>query len=59
MVEFKRYGEKTARRLGGDMRLLNAILEGFAGRRGVLREESMTLRAAFQDGEKWRASKVC
>lgn len=52
MVEFKRYGEKIARRLGGDMRLLDAILESFAGRKGVLREDGITLRAAFQDGEK-------
>ncbi len=52
MVEFKRYCEKAARRVGGDARLLDTILEALAGRDGVLREENMTLRAAFQDGEK-------
>lgn len=52
MVEFKRYCEKAARRVGGDARLLEAILEALAGRDGILREENITLRAAFQDGEK-------
>jgi len=52
MVEFKRYCEKAARRVGGDARLLDAILDALAGRDGILREENMTLRAAFQDGEK-------
>ncbi|MFN2454628.1 MAG: DNA topoisomerase (ATP-hydrolyzing) subunit B [Pyrinomonadaceae bacterium] len=52
MVELKRYCEKTSRRLGGDSRLLEALLEGFAGRaQGVLRKDSMTLRTAFQNGE--------
>jgi DNA gyrase subunit B len=51
MVEFKRYSEKTARRLGGDGRLLGTLLEAFGGREGVLREDGVTLRAAYQDGD--------
>jgi DNA gyrase subunit B len=51
MVEFKRYCEKATRRLGGDGRLLNKLLEAFGGRKGVLREEGSTLRSVFQDGD--------
>jgi DNA gyrase subunit B len=51
MVEFKRYSEKAARRLGGDSRLLGKLLEAFGGRKGVLREEGSTLRSVFQDGD--------
>ena len=51
MVEFKRYCEKTARRLGGDGRLLDKLLEAFGGRKGVLREEGSNLRSVFQDGD--------
>jgi DNA gyrase subunit B len=51
MVEFKRYCEKAARRLGGDSRLLGRLLEAFGGRKGVLRQEGSTLRSVFQDGE--------
>ncbi len=51
MVEFKRYCEKATRRLGGDARLLNILLEAFAGREGVLRNEEATLRSVFQDGD--------
>ena len=49
MVEYKRYCEKLVRRLGGDERLLAALLEAFAGRKGVLRRDGLTLRAVFQD----------
>jgi DNA gyrase subunit B len=51
MVEFKRYCEKAARRLGNDNRLLNALLEAFGGHEGVLREKDVTLRGVFQDGD--------
>jgi DNA gyrase subunit B len=51
MVEFKRYSEKAARRLGGDSRLLAKLLEAFGGHKGVLREEGSTLRSVFQDGD--------
>ncbi|MBA3765373.1 MAG: DNA topoisomerase (ATP-hydrolyzing) subunit B [Acidobacteria bacterium] len=51
MVEFKRYCEKATRRLGGDARLLNTLLEAFGGREGVLRDDGVTLRGVFQDGD--------
>ena len=51
MVDFKRYGEKTARRLGGDLNLLEALLKAFGGKRGLLRKEGATLRGIFQDGD--------
>ena len=51
MVEFKRYCEKATRRLGNDSRLLNTLLEAFGGQDGVLREEGVTLRGIFQDGD--------
>ena len=51
MVDFKRYCEKATRRLSGDSHLLDTLLHAFAGERGVLREEGMTLRRAFQDGD--------
>src|SRR2546421_407120 len=49
MVDFKRYGEKTARRLGGDLNLLEALLVAFGGKKGVLREEGATMKRTFQD----------
>jgi DNA gyrase subunit B len=55
MVEFKRYCEKATRRLGGDSRLLNILLEAFAGRDGVLRNEGVTLRNVFEDRDEMTA----
>ncbi|HMF57408.1 MAG TPA: DNA topoisomerase (ATP-hydrolyzing) subunit B [Pyrinomonadaceae bacterium] len=49
MVEFKRYCEKAARRLGGDGRMLSILLGALGGPDGVLRKEGMTLRAVFED----------
>ncbi|MDX6696375.1 MAG: gyrase subunit [Blastocatellia bacterium] len=49
MVEFKRFCEKTARRLGGDGRMLVALLEALAGRKGILRNEELTLRSVFEN----------
>ncbi|HYE14436.1 MAG TPA: toprim domain-containing protein, partial [Pyrinomonadaceae bacterium] len=49
MVELKRYCEKLVRRLGNDERLLQALLEAFGGREGVLADEGATLRGVFQD----------
>ncbi|HKZ02233.1 MAG TPA: DNA topoisomerase (ATP-hydrolyzing) subunit B [Pyrinomonadaceae bacterium] len=51
MVEFKRYCERAARRLSGDTRLLETLLEAFAGKKGVLRKEGATLRRVFHDGD--------
>jgi DNA gyrase subunit B len=51
MVEYKRYCEKLVRRLGGDERLLSALLDAFAGRKGVLRKQGTNLRGVFQDAK--------
>jgi DNA gyrase subunit B len=51
MVDFKRYSERAARRLGGDPHLLDTLLDAFAGKKGVLRKAGTTLRAVFQDGD--------
>jgi len=51
LVDLKRYCERTARRLAGDARLLDILLEAFAGKKGVWRKEGLTLRGIFQDGD--------
>jgi DNA gyrase subunit B len=51
MVDFKNYVERATRRLGGDLKLLNVLLETLAGRKGLLRKEGLTLRKVFQDGD--------
>jgi DNA gyrase subunit B len=51
LVDLKRYTERTARRLAGDTRMLNTLLEAFAGRKGVWRKADITLRGIFQDGD--------
>jgi DNA gyrase subunit B len=51
MVDFKRYCERAARRLGGDSQLLNILLESLSGRKGILRKEGSNLRKIFQDGD--------
>jgi DNA gyrase subunit B len=51
LVELKRYSERAARRLGGDAHLLDTLLGAFAGKKGVLRKEKITLRTVFQDGD--------
>ena len=49
MVELKRYCEKATRRLRGDSHLLETLLNAFAGKKGVLREDGATLKRTFQD----------
>jgi DNA gyrase subunit B len=51
MVDFKRYFERTTRRVGGDPQLLNILLESLSGRKGILRKEELNLRKVFQDGD--------
>ena len=51
MVDFKRYCERAARRLGGDSQLLSVLLQALGGRKGVLRKEGQTIRQVFQDGD--------
>jgi DNA gyrase subunit B len=49
LVDLKRYCERTVRRLAGDARLLDILLEAFAGKKGVWRKAGATLRSIFQD----------
>jgi DNA gyrase subunit B len=49
LVELKRYCEKATRRLRGDSHLLDTLLNAFAGKKGVLREDGATLKRTFQD----------
>ena len=51
LVDFRRYCERATRRLSGDAQLLDKLLEAFAGKKGVLRKEGITLRKVFQDGD--------
>lgn len=48
-VEFGNYSERFARRLGNDSRLLNAILEAFVGKDGVLTKNNIKLRKVFEN----------
>ena len=52
MVDLKGYSERATRRLGGDSHLLETLLKAFAGRKGVLRKGSTTLRSVFQDEDR-------
>jgi DNA gyrase subunit B len=51
LVEFKRYCEKAARRLGGDSGLLTALLEALGGENGILQQDGMSLRSVFESEE--------
>jgi DNA gyrase subunit B len=51
LSDFRLYSERAARRLAGDTKLIETLLQGFAGKKGVLRKEGATLRRAFQDGD--------
>jgi len=50
-TEYKRYFERFARRLGGDERLLNALLDAFAGKDGILTTKNIKLRQVFEQEE--------
>ncbi len=47
-VEYGNYTSRFVRRLGNDMKLLDAILEAFAGRDGILANNNVRLRKIFQ-----------
>ena len=51
LVDLKRYRERAARRLGGDLHLLDTLLEAFGGKKGVLRKTGTTLRKIFQSSD--------
>ena len=47
-VEFQKYFDRFARRLNNDEKLLNALLDAFAGKEGVLARNSVKLRKVFE-----------
>jgi DNA gyrase subunit B len=51
LVDLKRYRERAARRLGGDLHLLDTLLEAFGGKKGVLRKAGTNLRKIFQSSD--------
>ena len=50
-VEYRKFSERLARRLGNDARLRDVILEAFAGSNGVLKEKGVGIRKAFESNE--------
>ncbi len=50
-VEYKRYSERFARRLFNDEKLLNVLLEAFAGKDGILTAKKAKLRQVFEQEE--------
>ncbi|MBX3267335.1 MAG: DNA topoisomerase (ATP-hydrolyzing) subunit B [Acidobacteria bacterium] len=48
-IEYQRYTQRFARRLGNDEALLAAILEAFAGREGVLNKHKARLKKVFSE----------
>ena len=47
-TEYNRYFDRFARRLGNDPKLLNALLEAFVGKTGILIEKGVKLRQVFE-----------
>ncbi len=50
-IEFSGYFDRFVRRLGHETPLLTAIVEGFAGKEGVLTKENVKLRKVFEQEE--------
>ena len=48
VTDYERYFERFARRLNSDEKLLNAVLEGFVGKDGVLVKDKIKLRKVFE-----------
>ncbi len=53
-TEYNRYFERFARRLGSDDKLLDALLEAFVGKDGVLTTKNVKLRQVFEQEELMR-----
>ncbi|MBA2493060.1 MAG: DNA topoisomerase (ATP-hydrolyzing) subunit B [Acidobacteria bacterium] len=51
VTEYGRYFDRFARRMNNDERLLNVILEAFAGKDGILTNQKMKLRQVFEQEE--------
>src|SRR6478672_2821579 len=50
-IEYKNYSERFCRRLGNDEKLLNVLLDAFAGKDGVLIRHDVKLRKVFEREE--------
>jgi DNA gyrase subunit B len=50
-IEFKNYSERFTRRLNNDPDLMNALLDAFAGKNGVLAKHNVKLRKVFEQEE--------
>lgn len=50
-TEYNSYFARFTRRLGNEPRLLNALLEGFAGKDGVLMKNEIKLRKVFEQDD--------
>lgn len=50
-TEFEKYSGKFARRLGNDPRLMNVVLDAFAGKDGVLEKHSVKIKKVFAQEE--------
>ncbi len=50
-TEFLNYSSRFARRLGNDEKLLNVLLEAFAGKDGVLKKHNVKLKKVFAQEE--------
>ncbi|MGD9588784.1 MAG: DNA topoisomerase (ATP-hydrolyzing) subunit B [Pyrinomonadaceae bacterium] len=48
-TEFGRYADKLARRVGNDVKLVEVLLDAFAGRDGILANTNMKLRKVFAE----------
>jgi DNA gyrase subunit B len=51
VTQYNRYFERFARRLGNDTKLLDVILDAFAGRDGILTGQRLKLRKVFDSEE--------
>ena len=50
-VDYRRFSERLARRLGSETRLRDVILDAFAGKDGVLLEKGVGIRRVFENQE--------
>ena len=50
-TEFRNYASRLARRVGNDMRLVEVLLDAFAGRDGILSKGNIRLRKIFGEQE--------
>ncbi|MGI8495822.1 MAG: LAGLIDADG family homing endonuclease, partial [Pyrinomonadaceae bacterium] len=51
VTQYKRFFERFARRIGGDEKLLNILLDAFSGSDGILTKQKLKLRQVFENEE--------